>query len=337
MGALHRIAESPRFDPAQMTAAASDELREASLDHPLPPIVVDRLEGVATLLVHSYPRVGPSRMMWPTTGLLVEATRRARRVAWADERSRLARVVGYVGVVAGHLAFDVGRRDYVAGYFEGALDAIDEAGDLDMRVWALAIWSVVPAYTQAPARAAELLDCAVALARRGPSSTRLAWVLGMRARALAALCRDAEACAALADAYEVLACRPPGTEERDPTDFFDLARLEAVAGSGLLKLGRFREAGEALERAIAARPLSDRKGRALAALELAAARVRENEPEEACGVMAEVVSAEPDVLVVPVVGRAREVASSLQPWASLDAVRDLRERLTVAGISKRTG
>jgi hypothetical protein len=78
MGTMHRIADSPRFDPAPMTWAAADRLRRATSDRPLAEAELVRLEGTADLLVHSYPRVGPTRMMEPVTDLLIETARTAQ-------------------------------------------------------------------------------------------------------------------------------------------------------------------------------------------------------------------------------------------------------------------
>ena len=178
------------------------------------------------------------------------------------------------------------------------------AGDSDMRVWALASWSVVPVNSRAPARAAELLDDAVHLARRGPSPSRLGWVLALRAPVPRRLGERRQPLAALSDAYEALT---EPQEERHPTDFFDLARLDAMARACLLQLGRYTDATDALSRALCARPATDRKGRSLALLELAAAHVRQDEPDEACrSAAAALTGADADVLVAPVVRRAGE-------------------------------
>jgi tetratricopeptide (TPR) repeat protein len=205
------------------------------------------------------------------------------------------------------------------------LGAVEEAGDNDMRVWALASWSVVPVNSRAPARAAGLLDDAVRLARRGPSRSRLGWVLALHARALADLGERRQALALLSDAYEALT---EPQDERHPTDFFDLARLDAMAGACLLQLGRYAEATDALSRALCARPPTDRKGRSLALLELAAAHVRQDEPDEACRIAtAAFTDADADVLVAPVVRRARQVVASLQLHSSRPAVVELRQML----------
>jgi len=202
VGTLHQITEHRRFDPAELTLSTSRDLAAAP-DGRLAPVVLDRLDGVAAMLARSYPQVGPFRLMSPVAALLSETARRARS-APAGERQRLVLTLVHLGVLAGHMSFDLGQTGYVDGYFGGALSAVDEAGDSDMRVWALASWSVVPVNTRAPARAAELLDDAVWLARRGRSPSRLGWVLALRARAMADLGERRQALALLSDAYEVL-------------------------------------------------------------------------------------------------------------------------------------
>ncbi|MGH3476660.1 MAG: hypothetical protein ACRDQD_07455 [Nocardioidaceae bacterium] len=260
------------------------------------------------------------------TALLAEAARRARS-APTSERQRLVRTLAHLGVLAGHMSFDLGQTGYVDGYFAGALGAVDETGDSDLRVWALASWSVVPVNSQAPARAAEFLDAAVSLARRGHSRSRLGWVLALRARAVADLGEHRQALSLLSDAYEALT-EPATQDERHPTDFFDLARLDAMAGACLLQLGRYADATEALSRALSARPASDRKGRSLAFLELAAAHVRQDEPDEACRIATAAFSGvDADVFVAPVARRAGQVVASLQLHSSRPAVADLRQML----------
>lgn len=198
------------------------------------------------MLARSYPQVGPFRLMSPVAALLAETARRARS-APTGERQRLVRTLAHLGVLAGHMSFDLGQTGYVDGYFGGALGAVEEMGDSDMRVWALASWSVVPVNSRAPARAAEVLDDAVSSARRGWSRSRLGWVLALRARAVADLGERRQALALLSDAYEALT-EPDNQEERHPTDFFDLARLDAMAGACLLQLGRYADATDALAR-----------------------------------------------------------------------------------------
>jgi tetratricopeptide (TPR) repeat protein len=325
MGALHQITEHRRFDHAELTMSASRDLAAAP-EGQLSPSLLDRLDGVAAMLARSYPQVGPFRLMAPVAKLLGETARRARS-ARAHERERLVRVLAHLGVLAGHASFDLGQPTYVDGYFSAALGAIGELGERDMRVWALGSWSVVPVNSRAPARAAELLDSAVQLARWGASQSRLSWVLALRARALASLGEQRQALALLGDAYEALIEVLPHPEERSPTDFFDVARLDAMAGACLLQLGRHSDASEALARALAARPASDRKGRSLALLELAAARVRQDEPDEACRTVAEALAVDSDALVAPVVRRARQVVGSLQLHSSRQAVVDVRQVL----------
>jgi tetratricopeptide (TPR) repeat protein len=323
VGTLHQITEHRQFDPAGLTLSTSRDLAAAP-DGRLAPVVLDRLDGVAAMLARSYPQVGPFRLMSPVVALLSETARRARS-APTGERSRLVRTLAHLGVLAGHMSFDLGQTVYVDGYFGGALGAVEEAGDNDMRVWALASWSVVPVNSRAPARAAGLLDDAVRLARRGPSRSRLGWVLALHARALADLGERRQALALLSDAYEALT---EPQDERHPTDFFDLARLDAMAGACLLQLGRYAEATDALSRALCARPPTDRKGRSLALLELAAAHVRQDEPDEACRIAtAAFTDADADVLVAPVVRRARQVVASLQLHSSRPAVVELRQML----------
>jgi tetratricopeptide (TPR) repeat protein len=320
---VHQITEHRRFDPAELTLSTSRDMATAP-DGRLAPVMLDRLDGVAAMLARSYPQVGPGRLMSPVATLLSETARRARSAS-SGERQRLVLTLAHLGVLAGHMSFDLGQSAYVDGYFGGALGAVEEAGDSDMRVWALASWSVVPVNSRAPARAAELLDDAVGLARRGPSRSRLGWVLALRARAMADLGERRQALVWLSDAYEVLT---EPQEERHPTDFFDLARLDAMAGVCLLQLGRYADATDSLSRALCARPSTDRKGRSLALLELAAAHVRQDEPDEACRIAASALTgADADVLVAPVVRRAGQVVASLQLHSNRPAVVELRQML----------
>jgi hypothetical protein len=133
-------AQHRRFDPAELTLSTSRDLAAAP-DGRLAPVVLDRLDGLATMLARSYPQVGPSRLMSPVAALLSEVARRARS-APSDERQRLVLTVAHLGVLAGHMSFDLGHAGYVDGYFDGELSAVDEAGDSDMRVWALGSWGL---------------------------------------------------------------------------------------------------------------------------------------------------------------------------------------------------
>jgi hypothetical protein len=128
---LHQITEHRRFDPAGLTLSTSRDLAAAP-DGRLAPVVLDRLDGVAAMLARSYPQIGPLRLMSPVTALLAETARRAR-LAPTGERQRLVRTLAHLGVLAGHMSFDLGQTGYVNGYFVGALGAVEEAGDSDMR------------------------------------------------------------------------------------------------------------------------------------------------------------------------------------------------------------
>jgi hypothetical protein len=138
VGTLHQITEHRRFDPAVLTLSMSRDLAAAPNGR-LAPVVLDRLDGVAAMLARSYPQVGPFGLMSPVTALLSETARRARSAPPA-ERQRLVRTLAHLGVLAGHMSFDLGQTGYVDGYFGGARCAVKEADDSDMRVWALASW-----------------------------------------------------------------------------------------------------------------------------------------------------------------------------------------------------
>ena len=65
--------------------------------------------------------------MSPVAALLAETPRRARSSP-NGERQRLVTTLAHLGVLAGHMSFDLGQPGYVDGYFGGALSAVEEAG-----------------------------------------------------------------------------------------------------------------------------------------------------------------------------------------------------------------
>lgn len=265
----------------------------------------------ATLeIARRYPRASPTDML-PLVGVKLKRLRQVlQHPQPVSVRLRAVSVLGLLGGIIGNLHLDIGRPAEASGYFGLGKLAGQEAGDDDLLSWVLATESIDRYFHGAYDASAELLDRATALASTRSSRRRLAWISALSARTHAAMQSTSEALRALEEAYLLIdaAGVPCGV------DFFDVARLDGIAGATHMRLGRISDADEMLRRSLAARAASDYKGRALIVLDLANCRAMDADWREARALL----------------GAAQEIAgtSPVAPIAHRIAV--LRERIPAA-------
>ncbi|MBI1758248.1 MAG: hypothetical protein HYR62_03340 [Actinobacteria bacterium] len=121
-----------------------------------------------------------------------------------------------------------------------------------------------------------------------------------------------------------------GAEDRDHAQIAVTA-FEVVSGTTYLHLLDAPGAAEMLDRAVARRSALDAKGRALLVLDLAACRVIENDPEEACRLVEQALEMARDSMVRPILARARAVRSDMGGWAGLPTLASLDAQLARVG------
>jgi hypothetical protein len=236
---------------------------------------------------------------------------------------RLVAVVGQLAGLAGNLAIDLGRRDKAAEYFELGRLAGEEAGDDDLVAWAIALQSIDPYFNGNGIEVAVLLDQAARLAANGSSARRRAWIESLRARAHAAGGDRRQATTALTTAYRVIG----DAELPTGTDFFNVDRLDGIAGTTFMLLRDTSQAIELIGSAIERRSRSDAKGRALLILDHAACCMLNQSCDEAATLVHHALDVADGQIVRPILVRAREVRSGMTCWRDTEPVKAIDERL----------
>jgi hypothetical protein len=148
----------------------------------------------------------------------------------------------------------------------------------------------------------------------------------LEARAHAGLGDGAASLAALAQADRAIERAEPAGG-RFANDFFDRPRLAGFRGTSHLLLGQPKAAQAALAHVLTLRDQADVKGRSLARLDLAQAYVQDRTIEEACTAVADALAIRHENRVGPILRRAREVRTSLEPWRDEQPVKELDEQL----------
>jgi hypothetical protein len=117
------------------------------------------------------------------------------------------------------------------------------------------------------------------------------------------------------------------SEPPSGTEFFDIPRLDGLAGTTYLLMSDTHQAVPPLTQARNRRAPTDAKGRALVTLDLAECHAVDDEPEEAARLAAHALDGVGGSMVAPIVTRARGLLVRLNRCSELPAVRELEARL----------
>jgi transcriptional regulator with XRE-family HTH domain len=252
-----------------------------------------------------YPTTPPTELLPPVTRQMTRLRQVIAQPQPLAVRRGTVALLGVLSGVAGQLALDLARHDQADALFRAGQLAANECKDDDLAAWILATRSIGPHFAQQYTTTADLLGYAERLAAHASSRRRRAWTTALLARALAATGQRNDALAALDRAHAHLAAvaDPP-----TGADFFDLHRLDGLAGECYLLLRQPQPAADLLGQALARRAPTDAKGRALLTLDLAHS-----------------------ALVRPILDRARHVRANMAGWTLSPAFTDLDARLAEAG------
>jgi hypothetical protein len=287
---------------------------------------LEALEEAVGEFARSYPSTAPTVLVRPVLEHFRDVTRLLDGPLPVARRQRLAVVAGHLAGLAGSLAFDLRDEGKALAYFKVAVQAADDADWPDLAAWALATRSLIPTYTGDPGAALRLLLEAQDRARGHVSPSRIAWLAALEARAQAGLGDAAASLAALGRADRAIERAEPAGG-RFANDFFDRPRLAGFRGTSHLLLGQPKAAQAALADVLTLRDQADVKGRSLARLDLAQAYVQDRAVEEACAAVAAALAIRQENRVGPILRRAREVRTSLEPWRDKQPVKELDEQL----------
>jgi transcriptional regulator with XRE-family HTH domain len=207
-------------DPEPWERLSSALRRPSSIDL----ATIEDLEA-DTVALYRREECSPARQVFADTvshlnllTTLVESAPRSSRLC-----RRLVVTAGETSALAGWLAHETGDRSRAERYYEAAVDAAEDAGDLALKANVLGYRS----YPTAPMEAEELLEEAQTYVAGTPYLTTYAWLRGRKAEVSALARRSTDALRALDDAIGAFDYAKP-TEERAWTAFFDRGRLGSI-------------------------------------------------------------------------------------------------------------
>jgi tetratricopeptide (TPR) repeat protein len=257
-------------------------------------------------------------------------------------QERLCRLAAQLAGLSGVIMIDLGDHRLSRSFFRTARTAADETGDRGLRSWVSVREALVPMYYGDPREALHLARRAQDLAGRNPN-VAAAMAPIVEARALGMLVKrgrvDATDSAKRAIARAQAVFGRLGKEEVADTAFgYTDRQLAFHMGDTYTNLGDHRNAEEQLRRALTLYPSSEELDRTLIALDRAACRLQEGEPEEALkGARETVLALSPGHRTDIILQRARQVAgSAAAQYGEIKAVREFREALAAPASPGKT-
>ncbi len=287
------------------------------------PVTHEQLE----LAVEHYARV-----YWGTpTTVLFDQVRRCRQLAGvmldhpqpAGRLRHLHLVAGWLSALLGNLSFHLGEYAAARAHLGAAGRLGEAAGHHGLIAWVRGAQSMVALY-------GGRVETALRLAREGQG-----FAPSPLARAQLASWGEARALARMGDRRGVLEAIARGSRAIESAQehrglggvfSFSAGELQQYCGTACLWLDLPKKAKQHVEQALELRDTP--AARAMAFLDLAAAQSQLGYPAEASQIAAEVLEMPSEYLIDPIVRRASELSSVLEPHRSLAPVRDFEERLT---------
>jgi hypothetical protein len=231
-------------------------------------------------------------------------------------------------LLAGRIEFfDLRQPDDADATFVRALQAAGEADDPLLGSAILAHAAFVPGWASHRDDAAERMRAARTYARRAPASAEfLAWLDAVEAECETICGHPREALRLIEHGESVLAT---GNKHASPDWFtwFSPVRLAAFKGNTQLKAGHLPQAKETLTAALNDAPVTDDKQRTVILGDLAAVEAAGRNPEAACAYAEQALEQLGLNWYATAMDRVLDVRKALQPWAELDCVQALDDRL----------
>jgi hypothetical protein len=231
-------------------------------------------------------------------------------------------------LLAGRIEFfDLRQPDDADATFIRALQAAGEANDPLLGAAILAHTAFVPGWAGRRDDAADRMRAARIYARRGPASAEfLAWLDAVEAECETICGHTREALRLIEHGESILAA---GNEHASPDWFtwFSAVRLAAFKGNTQLKAGHLPQAKETLTSVLEDASIAHDKQRTVVLGDLAAVEAAEQNPGAACAHAEQALEQLGITWYATGMDRVLEVRKSLQPWAELDCVQALDDRL----------
>ena len=201
-------------------------------------------------------------------------------------------------------------------------------GDLPQeRPQELAHAAFVPGWVGRRDEYADRIRAARTYARRAPASSEfLAWLDAVEAECETISGHTREALRLIEHAESAL---DAGSDHASPDWFtwFSPVRLAAFKGNTQLKAGHLPQARETLTAALDQATIADDKQRTVILGDLAAVEAAQRNPEAACDYAEQALQQLSITWYATGMNRTLEVRKQLQPWAELDCVQALDDRL----------
>lgn len=269
-----------------------------------------------------YPDTAPQVLMTPIKAHLSTVAELLRQGCAPRERRLLLMNQSQVAMLAGRVAF-FDLRDPLAarGYLMLAYDSAVAVGDASLAAGALGHLSFVPADAAQWSAAEDHLGRAVAYAKQGAPTVVQSWLAAVTSE-IRTNAGDHRGALAAIDAAK----HSDESHSRAAPrwfDFYDRSRLHGFEGYALLRDGSIAGAANVLERALTELAPTAVKQRTVFLTDLATARVQQDNIDEGCTLAARAAGEVRAGRYATCVSRLREFRSSLRPYETSRAVREL--------------
>ncbi|WP_194904743.1 helix-turn-helix domain-containing protein [Catenulispora rubra] len=280
----------------------------------------------ATMRIAEYPNHAPTSLWFETQRDLQAATKLLRGPSSLRAHRALLGGVAILAGTAAHLLMDLDDRPNGRRYLELSHEAGRDLEDPGLLAWSLGMGVIDSLIDADFDRSVRMSEEAAALPVQ--SRRQQAWLNALRARAYAGAGEEHVALSALERAYAEL----EAAEEPTALAFFDEARLEGMAGTTQLLLGRPADAVRTIDAAISRRDREDVKGIALLMLDQAECQIHIGDPESAVARITAAVELSEKQMVAPIRARLTILCRQLARWSQTAAVMGLEGLLTASTL-----
>ena len=316
-------------EPHAIQAVGLDlwDLLEALSGRQLGRVTLTAIERSVALIDSEYAKFPPGVLFPEVRWQLRALARTLRESQPVTQRRRLCSLAGQLGGLRAWLHFDCKDHASATAWYELAMTAALQAEDHTLCGWLLGGRSLVPSYDHDPKTALAYIERGQAYVSGSSSVTVRAWLDALEARARAGLGDSSGFRQARGRANQLLE-RTSLAERRHGMDFrggqLDIAYYE---GSGLLQLQHPSPARTCLQEALEALPGDRAKARSIILLAIASTYVQEREIEDACRLAEDALSLPGPQCIGPILQRANDLLSELEPWRDTPSVATLRQQL----------
>lgn len=277
-----------------------------------------------------YHVTAPTLLITPVIAHLDVTRDLLRDARTACLRRALLKNQAQVALLAGRISFfDLNDAIAARGYYGLAIESSVEAGAHHLTSAALGHHAFIPAAEGRMTTAVQYLEQASAVLERDPHHRLESWLAAVGSE-IAANAGSARESLEYIDRARNSWARSGLALDLPWFDFFDESRLNGFAGYTNLRADRHDDALTLLSATLSHLPDQAVKQRAVVLADLAAAHLGQGNVDHACAIAIDAVDRLRQAGYATGVDRLRALRSSLAPWATSTAVRDLDQHLALA-------